>query len=310
MLNWESFDSVFSTKSDYAFDHKTVESILRHRKEFGDQLFFDRIWKSVNNSTRPARINYPPRSNQDLRNLWSKIAQTTAREEYKLSLLYYILRDCRQLSNADTNFARQTYLPQKFQLLIAGLWELDHAQFSRALEFLTDPSLIPTYTDEILLALIRHPKCDSSLAMAYYIAVSPPLKDRETLEAYFGLLLENNLVEAYYFAQSQDDSRHKTLFEQLIVAVHREKASEARAEQAALLVGIPFTPEEEAWFEECLLRGAASKYPGARDSVMARRIATGRETSAGDALNRLKGEDIGGVSWDSVKTAIADAAPR
>lgn len=228
----------------------------------------------------------------------------------KLALLCYVLRDCRQLSNADTNFARRTYLPQKWQLLVAGLWELDHAQFSRALEFLTDPSLTPSFNDEILLALLRHPKCDPSLATAYYVAASPPLKDQETLEAYFELLLANNLVEAYYFAQKQGDVRHKNLFEQLIVAVHQEKAGQDRAEQAALLVGLPFTAEEEAWFEDCLLHGAASKYPGAKDSAIARRIATGKSTTDISALNSLKGESIGGVSWDYVKTAIADAAPR
>ncbi|EXJ88812.1 hypothetical protein A1O3_01876 [Capronia epimyces CBS 606.96] len=309
MLDWQDFDAVFQPKPDYAFDQKSVESILKHRKEFGDQLFFDRIWKSIG-LTRPARSNYPPRSNQDLRNLWSKIVQAPVKEEHRLALLYYILRDCRQLPNADTNFARRTYLPQKYQLLVAGLWELDHAQFSRALEFLTDPSLTPTFPDEILLALLRHSKCDSSLATAYYVAVSPPLKDQETLEAYFELLLANNLVEAYYFAQKQDDLQRRALFEQLIVTVHGQKAGRDRAEQAAVLIGLPFTAEEENWFEGCLLHGAASKYPGAKDSVMARRIATGKSTTGISALNRLKGEDIGGLSWDYVKTAIADAVPK
>jgi len=47
ILNWQDFDSVFQQKPDYAPDQKTVENILRHRKEFGDELFFDRIWKSI-----------------------------------------------------------------------------------------------------------------------------------------------------------------------------------------------------------------------------------------------------------------------
>lgn len=47
MLNWQDFDAVFQTKPDYSLDSKTVDSILKHRKEFGDQLFFDRIWKSI-----------------------------------------------------------------------------------------------------------------------------------------------------------------------------------------------------------------------------------------------------------------------
>ena len=47
MLNWHDFDAVFQPKPDYSLDHKSVEAILKHRKEFGDQLFFDRIWKSI-----------------------------------------------------------------------------------------------------------------------------------------------------------------------------------------------------------------------------------------------------------------------
>lgn len=257
-----------------------------------------------------SRNNYPPRTNQDLRNVWSKIVQSSAPDEQKLALLFYLLRDCRQLPNADSNFARRTYLPQKYQLLVAGLWELDHAQFARALEHLTDPSLTPTFADDILLTLLQHPKCDHALATAYYIAVSPPLKDLKTLGAYFSLLLRNNLVEAYYFAKRQDHLRHKELFEELVITIHQEGPSPDHAQRAALAVGLPLTIEEDGWFEECLLNGAGSKLPRAKDSVMARRIATGRSTSDMSALNRLKGENIAGVSWDYVKTGISGSFPR
>lgn len=47
ILDWHNFDAVFQQKPDYAPDQKTVENILRHRREFGDELFFDRIWKSI-----------------------------------------------------------------------------------------------------------------------------------------------------------------------------------------------------------------------------------------------------------------------
>ncbi|EXJ73776.1 uncharacterized protein A1O5_03538 [Cladophialophora psammophila CBS 110553] len=309
MLNWHDFDAVFQPKTDYAYDSRTVETIIRHRKEFGDQLFFDRIWRTIG-LTRPARNNYPPRSNQDLRNLWSKVVQSTAPDEQKLALLYYLLRDCRQLPNSDSNFARRTYLPRRWQLLVAGLWELDHGQFSRALEHLTDPSLTPTFTDEILLTLLRHPKCDPSLATAYYVAMSPPLEDPAALEAYFGLVMTNSLVEAYYFAQRQSGTKHKMLFEKLVVSVHQDNPSPSRSERATLLVGMPLTVEEEAWFERCILDGAASKLPGAKDSLMVRRIITGRSTSDSTALSRLKGDSIGGINWENVKAGIADAVPQ
>lgn len=191
-----------------------------------------------------------------------------------------------------------------------GLWELDRAQFSRALEHLTDPSLALPFADEVLLTLLKHPKCDSSLAAAFYISVSPPLKDRKTLDAYFELLSSNSLVEAYYFARRQDELNHETLFERLVAKVHQEKAGHARAARATLLAGLPFSSAEEGWFEDFLLDGKGSKLPGAKDSVMVRRIATGRPATAATAsaaLNRLKGENIDGVSWETVRRSIAEA---
>ena len=236
--------------------------------------------------------------------------QSTAPDQQKIALLYYLLRDCRQLPNIDSIFARRTHLPPRWQLLVAGLWELDHAQFSRALEHLADPSLTPTFTDEILLTLLRHPRCDPSLATAYYVAVSPPLAEQTTLEAYFELLKSNSLVEAYYFAQRQEQSRHKSLFEKLVVAVLQDKPDQSRAETAALLIGLPLTVQEEAWLEESLLQGAASKLPCAKDSLLARKIATGSSTGETTVFGRVKGDSLGGINWGIVNAGIEGAVPH
>jgi hypothetical protein len=234
--------------------------------------------------------------------------QTSVPDEQKLALLYYILQDCRQLQNASSVFARRTYLPRKYQLLITGLWELDHGQFARALEHLTDPSLELPFADEILKSLLTHSKCDSALATAYYTSVSPPLSDKSTLDAYFHLLSSNNVVEAYYFTQKQGGSEHKRLFEELITNIHQVEASNIRAERATSLVGLPFTSEEEAWFEECLLHGSASKMAGAGDTMMVRRIAKGISTDTSD-LNRIKGLEVDGITWNSIRQGLADATP-
>lgn len=247
-----------------------------------------------------------------MRNLWSKIVQSPAPDEQKLALLYYVLLDCRGINSADNAFARRTYLPQKYQLLIQGLWELDHSQFSKALEHLTDPSLALPFADEVLLALLKHPRCESTLATAFYITVSPPLRDPKTLDAYFDLVSSNNLAEAYYFAKRQDKLNHKSLFEKLVAKVHQEKGGQLRATRATLLVGLPFSSEEEVWFEEFLLHGKGAKLPGAKDTVMVRRLATGRSVSAvteNATLNRWKGENIDGVSWENIRRSIAEATP-
>jgi hypothetical protein len=142
------------------------------------------------------------------------------------------------------------------------------------------------------------------------VAVSPPLADKKTMDGYFDLVVSNSLVEAYYFAQKQQESTHRLLFERLVVSVHQEKPTHTRAEKAALLVGLPLTAQEDSWLEECLLHGAASKLPGAKDSLMARRIAVGRFASENSSLQRLKGDKIAGVNWDNVRAGIAGAAPH
>jgi hypothetical protein len=214
------------------------------------------------------------------------------------------LKDCRQLSNAEEHFARKVWLPEKYQLLMLGLWHLDHCHFPLALERLTDPSLTPTFTDEILYTLIHHPRCDNGLAMAYYVTVSPPLQDARTMAAYFSILCQNSVAEAYNFAKRQNENKHKSLFEDLVVAVHSEGGSEARADRALTLLSLPFTEDEEAWFEECLLYGKGASCNQAKDSVMMKRIAMGRDYEGLGALDRLRGRKINGVNWDDIRLSM------
>ena len=139
--------------------------------------------------------------------------------------------------------------------------------------------------------------------MAYYITIRPPLRNQQSLDAFFALLIRTNVTEAYNFAKQNSD--HRQLFEELIISIHEEDASEARAQHALQLIGLPFTEEEETWFEECLLHGNAAKSPGAKDSVLMRRLATGNLSSAPSAVNRLKGSKIDGVNWEDIRKIMA-----
>lgn len=47
MYDWHSFDVVFQAKPDYAYESKTVNTILKHREELGGTLFFDRVWSTL-----------------------------------------------------------------------------------------------------------------------------------------------------------------------------------------------------------------------------------------------------------------------
>lgn len=42
-----NFQAVFSFKPDIAFDQHTIDRILRHRGELGNELFVDRLLKSL-----------------------------------------------------------------------------------------------------------------------------------------------------------------------------------------------------------------------------------------------------------------------
>jgi hypothetical protein len=47
MYDWHNFDVVFQGKPDYGYDEKTVNSILKNRKELAGALYFDRVWSNL-----------------------------------------------------------------------------------------------------------------------------------------------------------------------------------------------------------------------------------------------------------------------
>ena len=221
-----------------------------------------------------------------------------------MAILYYLVRDSRA-GSTETTFLRKTGLPPKYSAFLAGIHELDHAQFSRAIEHLTDPSITgePTFADEVLLVLLQHPKCDPSLATAYYLTVQPPLRSIQTLDAYFALLTKTNVVEAYGFAKASEE--HRRLFEQLIVSVHKDHTGDELAKRALHLVGLPLTHEEEQWFEECLLEGKASKLPGSKDTVLMRKFTKGQLKASTGVLSRTEGQKLHGISWEDIRRVAA-----
>ena len=119
----------------------------------------------------------------------------------------------------------------------------------------------------------------------------------------FAQLIRTNVTGAYNLAKQNPS--HQRLFEQLVLSIHDEDASEARAQRALQLIGLPFTEEEETWFEESLLHGRAAKSLGAKDSVLMRRLATGNLHTGSSTVDRLKGSKIDGVNWEDIRRIIA-----
>lgn len=171
---------------------------------------------------------------------------------------------------------------------------------------MTEPSIIPTFPDEILYALTLSnlPKHDDSLVMAYYFTVSPPLASKKVQQAFFATLCGASVTEAFYFTRKHDESLRRNYLEQLIEFVHKTSAGQARSKRAMELIGLPLDEREEQWFEEALLHGNAKMLPGAKDSAMMRRLATGKLGDLSADLQSLGGKKVDGLNWNVLKQSM------
>lgn len=112
------------------------------------------------------------------------------------------------------------------------------------------------------------------------------------------------MTEAFYFTRKYDEHHRHKFFEQLVGFVHKTGAGQTRSRRAMELVGLPLDEIEEEWFEETLLRGSASSFPGARDTVMMRRLAAGRLDGLGTELESLGGKKVDGLNWDDLRQSM------
>ncbi|EAS34493.1 uncharacterized protein CIMG_05517 [Coccidioides immitis RS] len=300
MARWDDFNVTFGFKGDYPYNPKVVDRIIANRKALYSTLFIDRLLGALGIDSAP-RL-YPPKSIETLRKLHREILASGSPNHHKQSVIYYLLRDCENLDDGTNRleFARRCLLPQKYKLLVDGIWYMDRLEFQSALGYLTEPSLIPTFPDEILYVLSTLSEQDDHLATAYYVAVSPPLATSEVLNAYFAVLCRSGVSTAFCFTRKQPLDIRRELFGQLVVFVLAAKAGEERAEKAMELVNLPFSDIEIEWFEDCLLHGKAKNLPGAKDTVMMRRVATGHLDNLG-ALESLGGRKIEGLNWDILR---------
>lgn len=182
---------------------------------------------------------------------------------------------------------------------------MDRQEFRTALEYLTHPSLLPTFQEEILTTLVHRAPSpnDYTLALAYYDTVNPTMTNPETLDALFLAMAKTNVAFAFHFSRQQGDATRQIFFESLIAHVINAAANEKTAERAVELVDLPFDQEEEVWFEEFLTVGQGKGYKRAADTLMMRRIATGKYVEALDC-DVGDGMPINGLSWDTVCDGI------
>lgn len=178
-----------------------------------------------------------------------------------------------------------------------------------AVSYLAEPSLIPTFPDEILYALTlsKLPKHDDHLAITYYLAAAPPLATEKVQRAYFETLCRSNVTEAFYFSRRYDDLHRQAFFGQLVEFVLKTPAGQNRSWRAMELVGLPLDEDETEWFENTLLRGKASSLPGAKDTVMMRRLAIGQMGGLAPELESMGGKKVDGLNWDDLRQSMRGA---
>ncbi|KAF2176344.1 hypothetical protein K469DRAFT_678690 [Zopfia rhizophila CBS 207.26] len=309
MLDIDDFDAVFRGN---IYSKGLIDEIEGNRFLLGGKLFFDRLLELL--QIKVQRL-YPPKSDQQLRELHQRIVNAPTALHNKHCLLFYVLRDFTNSYHEHTEisavFGGLIHLEKRFWTFLEGLWALDHLNLETAVGYLTHPTIIPTFPDEIILALLKHKPRDITdddhiLPMAYYNSAKPPLDNEEAKKEFVKYMANRNVTETFYWIRARQEYERRHLFEILVEETLDRYTSdklEERSARATELVGLPFDEEEERWFEEFLTEGKCRNINGARDTIMVRRIATGRLKDAAND-GKLRGKKWDRVNWDILKDGI------
>ncbi|KAL8862521.1 MAG: hypothetical protein Q9178_001019 [Gyalolechia marmorata] len=299
MDDFENFDTLFATDRSFAYGEQTITKILKSRRSVDNELLIEKLLKTLG-VERPQDF-YPPRSNQTLRDLHSQIIDSPSPNHHKQSLLYYILKDIPDNNTTASTFARAVYLPEKYGIFIDCIWLLDRGDFENALDYLTEPVLIPTFPEEILYILCTHPdQRDDQLPLAYYYTVSPAVTTPKVISALFSKLALSSVTDAFFWSRKQGETSHKNLFEQLITTVLNGPEGADRARRSVELIHLPFSKEEETWFETYLTDGKGKSLPGAKDAVAVRGMASGRGSTIAGRAETYMGKSDHTMEWSSL----------
>ncbi|KAH7369823.1 nuclear pore complex assembly-domain-containing protein [Rhexocercosporidium sp. MPI-PUGE-AT-0058] len=303
MFNFQSFAEVFAFDPECSYDENTVSSIEGNRKDL-EGLFIDRVMKATG-IMRPSKF-YPPKSNNALRTLHKAIIESSGADHTKISVLYYLLLTFDfPTSKRDYSLAleQSTFLPQKYQIYMKGLWHMDRKEFESAVQYLTHPSLIPTFADEILEVLVRKSKEDLTLALAYYHTAQPTLTGRSAIECLFSAIARTSVTEAFYFARGQPQYAQRHMFEMLISVVLNNSPKETIGDRSLELVNLPLSLEEDGWLEEYVLHGDGRNLKRGRDTLMMRKIGTGNFTDS-LSMRGINNRPIDHLDWSNLSEGI------
>ncbi|EGX95836.1 hypothetical protein CCM_00490 [Cordyceps militaris CM01] len=277
MLDYTQFQQVFPADLSIPYDRTLLHDIDGHRKTLSGVLFIDRVLRAL--GIAKAKV-YPPKTDNALKQLHQSICDAAMSTHHKLSLFYYVLLDFDGVSGSpyvSQEFIAASGLAANYQLFMRGLWHMDHLQFSTALEYVSHPSLEPDFSDDIIVALVKHaPNDDYTLPLAYFTSVRPVLKSSAAIEHLFDAMARTNVTEALLYARTFPDHAREQLFQRLIVSVLKGGKDDEITSHASELVFLPLDATEDAWFEDFLSRGKGRTLKRAKDMLLVRRIACDR----------------------------------
>ncbi|CAG8958531.1 hypothetical protein HYFRA_00009846 [Hymenoscyphus fraxineus] len=311
MFNFQNFDEVFFFDSDACYDAALCDTIIANRKQL-EGLLIDNVLKD-GGIKRPAKY-YPPKNNADMRALHKAIIESTFPDQAKVSVLYYILLHFDASTGGrviSTAFEESAFLPKKYQITMKGLLHFDQREFKEALEYLTHPSITPEYTEHTLENLVKYGvECsrtdgreDFTLALTYYHSLQPVLKTLSAVEHLFSAIARTSVTEAFYFCRGQPEHTQRHSFEMLISVVLQNSTPETIADRGIELINLPFSKEEESWFEEYLLRGGGHGLRKAKDIVILRRIATGKFEESLE-VKTANTRTVNGLNWNTLANGV------
>ncbi|KAG4437013.1 hypothetical protein IFR05_007517 [Cadophora sp. M221] len=172
-----------------------------------------------------------------------------------------------------------------------------------AVQYLTHPSLIPTFADEILEVLVRKSKDDLTFALAYYHTAQPTLTSRSAIECLFSAIARTSVTEGFYFARGQPQYAQRHMFEMLISVVLNNSPPATIGDRSLELVSLPLSSEEDVWLGEYLLHGDGRNLKKGKDTVMMRKIGMGNFTDS-LAMRGINSRPIGQLDWSNLLEGI------
>ncbi|KAF2634577.1 hypothetical protein P280DRAFT_463320 [Massarina eburnea CBS 473.64] len=320
MLDVDNYDDIFQ---GWSYSEGLVSDIQENQSLIGGKLFFERLLDLLKIKWNKL---YPPRSTTDLRALHKTLTTAPITLHYKHCLLFYLLKDLAPsihvTPSIDAAFANDIHLEKSFRTFIDGIWHLDHLQFETAVTGLSHPCIVQTFPDEILSCLLKRggygaPKEGEAdtLPLAYFSCAAPPLAKENVRKDFAKYLARRNVSEMYYWLRSRPEHEHQSLLEILIdTALYRGTTGNSEvyptSERAMELVGLPFEEREERWLETYLTEGKGRLLTGAEDTVVLRRMATGRLVEAGRE-GGVRGKRVDGLNWEGIRVGVKNGlGPR